>query len=179
VHWVMQYAFAQIQSAFEGIFQNFSVPVLDILFAGPVSWWWRLNPIGSLPSDKLGSEVARKLQTPGQIRDRLTAGIYIPTSSEEALGRLEKAFILLSQAEPLLKKLKNASHTEKLPQQKPDELISAALQAGVISNKEVELICEAEFARNDAIQVDSFTLEEYLQGTQESKGRWQMAEGRR
>ena len=109
VHWVMQYAFAQIQSAFEGIFQNFCVPVLDILFAGPVSWWWRLNPIGSLPSDKLGSEVARKLQTPGQIRDRLTAGIYIPTSSEEALGRLEKAFILLSQAEPLLKKLKNAS----------------------------------------------------------------------
>ncbi len=90
------------------------------------------------------------------------------------MGRLEKAFILLSQAEPLLKKLKNASQTEKLPQQKPDELISAALQAGVISNKEVELICEAEFARNDAIQVDSFTLEEYLQGTQESKGRWQM-----
>ncbi|MBD2434065.1 MULTISPECIES: acyl-CoA dehydrogenase [Fischerella] len=179
VHWVMQYAFAQIQSAFEGIFQNLSVPVLGTLFAGPVSWWWRLNPIGSLPNDKLGSEVARKLQTPGQIRDRLTAGIYIPTSSEEALGRLEKAFILLSQAEPLLKKLKNASHTEKLPQQKPDELIAAALQAGVISNKEVELICEAEFARNDAIQVDSFTLEEYLQGSQESKGRGQMAEGRR
>jgi acyl-CoA dehydrogenase len=177
VHWAMQYAFAQMQSAFEGIFQNFSLPVLGTLFAGPVTWWWRLNPIGSLPNDKLGSEVAHKLQTPGQIRDRLTAGIHIPTSSEEALGRLEKAFILLSQAEPLLKTIKNASHTGKLPQQKPDELISAALKAGVISNKDVDLICEAEFARNDAIQVDSFTLEEYLQGSQEGKGRWQMAEG--
>ncbi len=36
----------------------------------------------------------------------------------------------------------------------------------MISEKDVELICEAEFARNDAIQVDSFTLEEYMQGSQ-------------
>ncbi len=112
VHWAMQYAFAQMQSAFEGIFQNLSMPVLGV--------WWRLNPIGSLPTDKLGSEVARKLQTLGEIRDRLTAGIHIPTSSDEALGRLEKAFTLLSQAEPLLKTIKNASHAGKLPQLKPE-----------------------------------------------------------
>ncbi|MBD2206592.1 acyl-CoA dehydrogenase [Calothrix sp. FACHB-1219] len=162
VHWAMQYAFAQMQLAFEGIFQNLFVPVLGNF----LTWWWRLNPIGSLPDDKLGSEIAHKLQTPGEIRDRLTAGIHIPRSSDEALGRLEKAFTLLSQAEPIVKTIKNASHAGKLPQLKPDELISAALKAGVISEKDVELICEAEFARNDAIQVDSFSLEEYMQGSQ-------------
>jgi acyl-CoA dehydrogenase len=162
VHWAMQYAFAEMQQAFEGIFQNFSVPILGNLLA----WWWRFNSIGSLPDDKLGSEVARKLQTPGQIRDRITAGIHIPTSSDEALGRLEKALKLLSQAEPILKTIKNASQEGKLPKQKPDELISAAVKTGVISEKDLELICQAEFARNDAIQVDSFTLEEYMQGSQ-------------
>ncbi|BAY24327.1 acyl-coenzyme A dehydrogenase [Calothrix sp. NIES-2100] len=162
VHWAMQYAFAQMQLAFEGIFQNLFVPVLGNF----LTWWWRLNPIGSLPDDKLGAEVAHKLQTPGEIRDRLTAGIHIPRSSNEALGRLEKAFTLLSQAEPIIKTIKNASHAGKLPHLKPDELISAALKAGVISEKDVELICEAEFARNDAIQVDSFSLEEYMQGSQ-------------
>ncbi|MBD2197677.1 MULTISPECIES: acyl-CoA dehydrogenase [Calothrix] len=162
VHWAMQYAFAQMQLAFEGIFQNLFVPVLGNF----LTWWWRLNPIGSLPDDKLGAEVAHKLQTLGEIRDRLTAGIHIPRSSDEALGRLEKAFTLLSQAEPIVKTIKNASHAGKLPQLKPDELISTALKAGVISEKDVELICEAEFARNDAIQVDSFSLEEYMQGSQ-------------
>ncbi|WP_414585984.1 acyl-CoA dehydrogenase [Scytonema sp. PCC 10023] len=164
VHWAMEYTFAQIQQAFEGIFNNMPVPVLGALFRGPIAWWWRLNPIGTLPSDQLGSEVARSLQIPGQRRDRLTASIYIPADPNEALGRLERAFLLSSQAEPILKTIKAASHIGKLPQQRPERLIAAALEAGVINSAEVELLREAEFARNDAIQVDAFTLEEYQQG---------------
>ncbi|MFB2772453.1 acyl-CoA dehydrogenase [Pelatocladus sp. BLCC-F211] len=157
VDWAMQYAFAQIQQGFEGILSNLPLPVIGSLLA----WWSRINPIGVLPSDQLGSEIAHKLQKPGQQRDRLTAGIYIPTTTDEALGRLEHAFILSSQVEPILENIKNASRDGKLPQQKPEHLISVALKAGVINQKEFELIRETGFARNDAIQVDSFTLEEY------------------
>jgi acyl-CoA dehydrogenase len=162
VDWAMQYAFAQMQQGFEGILCNLPVPIMGNLFA----WWWRMNPIGTLPSDQLSSQVAHSLQIPGQQRNRLTAGIYIPDSAEEALGRLERAFLLSSQVEPILQIIKTASREGKLPQQRPEQLVSAALKAGVISAKEVELLCEAEFARNDAIQVDSFTLEEYMQGSQ-------------
>ncbi|ARV59974.1 acyl-CoA dehydrogenase [Nostocales cyanobacterium HT-58-2] len=165
VHWSMQYTFAQIQQAFEGIFNNMPIPVLGILFRGPIAWWWRLNPIGTLPSDELGSEVARSLQTPGQRRDRLTASIHIPSDVNEALGRLERAFLLSSQAEPILKTIKLASLVGKLPKQRPERLIAEALEAGVISTAEAELIREAESARNDAIQVDAFTLLEYQQGS--------------
>ncbi len=164
VHWSMQYVFGQIQQAFEGIFNNMPVPVLGTLFRGPIVWWWRLNPIGSLPLDELGSEVAHSLQIPGQQRDRLTAGIHIPVDVNEALGRLERAFLLSSQVEPILKIIKAASRVGKLPQQRPEKLIAAALEAGVISSKEAELVREAESARNDAIQVDAFTFEEYQQG---------------
>ncbi|MFH7026739.1 MAG: acyl-CoA dehydrogenase [Heteroscytonema crispum UTEX LB 1556] len=162
VHWAMQYAFAQIQQGFEGILCNLPVPIIGNLLA----WWWRMNPIGTLPSDQLSSKVAHSLQIPGQQRNRLTAGIYIPDSAEEALGRLERAFLLSSQVEPILQIIKAASREGKLPQQRPEQLVSAAFKAKVISAKEVELLCEAEFARNDAIQVDSFTLEEYMQGNQ-------------
>ena len=40
-------------------------------------------------------------------------------------------------------------------------MVRHALEAEIISLDEVELLTQAESARNDAIQVDSFTLEEY------------------
>ncbi|MEA5572573.1 acyl-CoA dehydrogenase [Calothrix sp. UHCC 0171] len=187
VDWAMQYAFAQIQQGFTGIFSNLSIqperqqnPNKSSLSLSPrhlisasisliirslgniLAWWWRMNPIGTMPSDTLGSQIAHIIQIPGQQRDRITAGIYIPVAVDESLGRLERAFNLLHQVEPILKKIKNASHEGKLPIQKPELLISAALHAGIIGEPEVELFCEAQFARNDAIQVDSFTLEEYM-----------------
>jgi acyl-CoA dehydrogenase len=157
VHWAMQYAFAQIQQGFEGILNN--LPVLREL----VAWWWRLNPIGTLPSDRLGSQIAQILQTPGRQRDQLTEDVYIPCDPNEALGRLERAFLLSSQVEPVLKTIKAAIRAGKLPQQKPERLIAAALEAGIINEKEAQLIREAEVALNDAIGVDAFTLEEYQQ----------------
>ncbi|MBD2066351.1 acyl-CoA dehydrogenase [Leptolyngbya sp. FACHB-671] len=166
VRWAMQYAFAQIQQGFEGIFANFSIPVLGPLFWCPVLAWWRLNSIGALPSDELGSTIAQQLQIPGAIRDRLTPGIYVPDHPDEALGRLEQAFRLSSQAEAIFKTIKTASRDGKLPQMKPQQLIDAALTAGVITEDDAALLREAESARNDAIQVDSFTLEEYQHGGQ-------------
>jgi acyl-CoA dehydrogenase len=168
VCWAMEYAFAQMQSAFEGIFCNFPIPIIGNLLA----WCWRVNPIGSLPSDKLGSKVARELQTPGEQRDRLTLGIYIPNTTDEALGRLEHAFLLLFKTEPLMKNIKKAINAGEIIPQKSQQLIEVALKAGVINQIEFELISKAEFARDDAIQVDSFTLEEYLQESyKEEEGR--------
>ncbi len=161
VHWSMQYAFAQIQQGFEGILSNISLPLSKVIAA-----WWRLNPIGTMPSDKLGAKVARIMQTPGTQRDKLTADIHIPANTEEALGRLEQAFTLSVQAESLLKKIKTASNAGKLPQERPEKLIRNALEAAVISIEEMELLTQAESARNDTIQVDSFTLEEYQKSSE-------------
>jgi acyl-CoA dehydrogenase len=81
---------------------------------------------------------------------------------DETLGRLEAAFLLSSQAEPILKTIKAASRAG-MPQQRPDHLIAAALEAGVISKEQAELIRQAECDRHDAVQVDAFTVEEYQQ----------------
>jgi acyl-CoA dehydrogenase len=162
VHWAMQYTVAQIQQAFEGIFRNWSNPILGPLFHSIILSWWRLNPIGTLPGDELGSLVAQKLQTP-EARNALTAGIYIPTHPDEALGRLEQAFTLSVAAEVILKKIKAASRAGQLPQAKPEKLLEAAVALQVITEAEAKLVNEAKVARNEAIQVDAFTLSEYQQ----------------
>ena len=157
VHWSMEYTLYQINQAIEGIFDNMSL--LNIL-----SGWWRLNPIGKKPSDELGHQVARIIQTPNQQRDNLTKDIYIPTDITESLGRLENAFLLCVKAEPIFKKIKTAIREGVLPKQKPQQLVEKAFEMKIITESEFELISKAELARNDAIQVDSFTLEEYMNG---------------
>ncbi len=161
VHWAMQYSFAQIQEAFVGILSNMPIPLVGGLLRGAIAWWWRLNPIGTMPSDQLGSAIAHSMITPGAQRDRLTADIYIPASdsldTNEALGRLERAFLLSAEAELILQKIKAASRAGQLPDRKPEQLIEAALTCGAIAPEEANLIREAEFARNDAIQVDAFS----------------------
>jgi acyl-CoA dehydrogenase len=163
VHWSMQYAFAQIQQAFEGIFSNLDVPLLGILFRYPILSWWQLNPIGTPPSDRLGHQVAQILQTPGQQRDRLTAGIFIPTDPEQALGRIEHALELVHQAEPIARKIKTAKQSGQLPSGSPDQLIEFAYRTGIITEAEKLLIQQAERDRIDAIQVDAFTFDDYQQ----------------
>ncbi|MEY2833633.1 MAG: hypothetical protein RLZZ574_2892, partial [Cyanobacteriota bacterium] len=156
VNWSMEYAFAQIQQGFTGIFDNMPVPLLGVVAA-----WWRLNPLGKMPSDQMGSQIARIMQTPGAQRDNLTKDIHIPHNTEEALGRLEQALMLSVVAESILQKIKTATKENKLLPGKPVTLVRNALEAGIISLDEVELLTQAESARNDAIQVDSFTLKKY------------------
>jgi acyl-CoA dehydrogenase len=165
VHWSLQYALAQIQEAFEGIISNSSFAVVGTMFQGILQAWWRFNSLGTLPSDKLGSQVARILQTPGSGRDRLTHNIYLPNSPQESLGRMEQALLLAIEVEPILKKIKAASHAGLLPDIKAKWLVETALEKGIITRQEMERLGEAQLTRLDAVQVDSFALEEYLQRT--------------
>jgi acyl-CoA dehydrogenase len=167
VHWSMQYAFAQIQQALEGIVSNLPIPTAlrSVKLA-----WVRVNSLGSFPSDQLGHQVVQVFQTPGEVRDRLTSGIYLPEHSDEQLGLLEQAFSAVSQSEAIAKTVKSAVRAGKV---KPDQLIESALSAGIISDTEASQLREAETLRQEAIQVDSFTTEEYFRPESPS---WQTKE---
>ena len=160
--WSMQYAFGRIQEAFDGLYRNLDVPVLGLLFRGPLAIWLRLNRIGSAPSDNLVGEIARGLQTSGAQRDSLTEGIFVPAEGSEGLGRLELALRLGLEAEPVERKIRVAIRAKKLPKDRPHRLLQAAVKAGIIDDCEAELVGHAQAARDDAIQVDSFTADEYL-----------------
>ena len=160
IHWGMNHSFGQIQQALEGLLANLEIPVLGGLLRAATLPWFRLNPIGMMPTDAQGHAVAKLLQSPDG-RNHITQGLYVPTNAEQALGRLERAYQLSIVAMPVFKKIKTALCHGQLNITPPVGRVEAALRAGVITGAESDLATTAELAQLDAIQVDSFTLAEY------------------
>jgi acyl-CoA dehydrogenase len=159
--WSCETALAEIQRAFDGIFRNWDVPVIGLIFRGPVALWSRFNRFSSGPSDALGAQVAQALQLPGALREELTDGLFIPEDENEALGRLERAFRLCTEADALISKAKKAGRKNKWGRLPVPELVAKAVEEGVLSADDADLVREAEAARDDAVQVDAFDLEDY------------------
>jgi acyl-CoA dehydrogenase len=156
VRWALDESLARVQEAFEGIYRNFEGP-LAFWMRGPAAFLARLNRLGAPPSDRQGARLAAILQTPGEQRDRLTAGLFLPGAE-----RLERAFLLAFQSRELLEKVRAASRAGTIPAGAPESLLDAAVAAGILDLQQAALVREAAEARRDAVEVDSFTLEDYL-----------------
>jgi acyl-CoA dehydrogenase len=164
VQYCMETAFLNMQKGFDGIFANMTAPGATWLFRGPIALWSRLNRFSEGPSDALTKKIARLIQTPGAQRDRICSGIYIPTDAgKEQIARLERTFLAVKAAEDTDRKVKKAVRAKQLPKIKGAALFQEALKKGVISQPEFDRLAEAEKLRWETIQVDEFTLEEYLQ----------------
>ncbi len=163
LQWSMQYAFHQIQEAFDGLFANLQVPGATWLFRGPIAAWSRINRISGAPSDKVGHKVAAAIQVPGEQRDRLFAGTFTTDDPDHTIGRFESTMRLAYEAEGVFGKVKAAIKRGDLPRAHPVALIKKAVEIGVLSTDEAALLQRAEEARNDAIQVDAFTIDEYFE----------------
>jgi acyl-CoA dehydrogenase len=160
--WSMQQAFSRIQESLDGILGNFDVPVLGPILAGPVRFLHRLNPLGTGPDDALGDEISSRMQVDGEQRDRLTAGVFQPEDPADPQSLLEHAFRLTARSGDILARVREAVRTGRLPRRLPvKELLDVALTVGVISEPEHDRVRESEKARDEALQVDSFSLEEY------------------
>jgi acyl-CoA dehydrogenase len=163
VRFVLETAFQNIQTAFDGLFYNFKAPFISWIFRGVLGSWSRINRMSSGPSDGMGAQVAHIIQTPGPQRDRLIQGVYIPgeNKKDDHLYQLEKALITVKAAEDIDRKVKRAVRSKQLPRVKGSELYDQALAKSVITKQEFDVIALAEKARWEMIQVDEFTLEQY------------------
>jgi acyl-CoA dehydrogenase len=167
--WSMWDSFFRIQVAMEGVVANF-----------PNKWvagWLRMLvfPKGvtlNAPHDKWGSKVAGILITPGAVRDRLTAGIYVPKREDDVIGRLEYAMEAVIKADPIEKRIRDAQKEGKLPQHTLAERRLAALNQGLITQPEYDHLVYTDRLRRDVIKVDDF---EHDLGP--SPGRGKMAGG--
>lgn len=165
VHWVLEHAFERMQTARTGIYDNLRLPGVGHALRWTLGPLARLNPFGRGPSDAQGHRAAAVLLTPSGMRDRLTDRIHQPTDTESALGRLEHALQLCTDAEPVIRKLKDAMRAGRLPKARPAELLDQAVDGGILTTAERDLVKQAETARAAAVAVDSFTLAEYMQSS--------------
>ena len=159
--WALQYSFARIQEGFDGIFANFDVPVVGAIFRGPIGFWARLNSMGHGPQDRLGHKIAAEVQEPGAMRDSLTEGVIFSANPGDSGWKIENTFKLCHQSAEVLGRITAAVKAKKLPKKRATELVKEALAAKIITEVEAAMLAEANKAREDAIQVDEFTLDEF------------------
>jgi len=157
VHWAVQHCLNNAEKAMDQVLRNYPNRLVGTLLR-PVVF-----PTGrhlDAPSDKLDKAAADTIRNPGAVRDRLTKGIFKPTDEKDALGQLEKAFLLTVETEPLEKKLYLAQKAKTIePSEKRTELLAAAQAAGVLTEAEVTKLKHADAMRRTAINVDAFPQE--------------------
>ncbi|MDF1781291.1 MAG: acyl-CoA dehydrogenase [Alcanivoracaceae bacterium] len=155
------YSLAQIQRAFEGLYENFDGPVGAILRTVGRSWIG-MNPLAKMPNDVMSHNAAQPLQRYDAQFLRLLDGMYLDEGGNSGIGRLFDAFKKSTEAEPVRGKIRAAQKARKLPRGKTEELAEAARDANVISSAEFDTLVAARDACLDAIEVDVFTPEEYV-----------------
>ena len=102
------------------------------------------------PSDDLTRAAAATISEPTTTRDRLTSGIFVPPDSE--LGKLDKAFRLMSELEPLRQEMRRARV----------RTAEEAEARGILSGNEAERMREALGLVREVSSVDDFAPEELL-----------------
>lgn len=120
----------------------------------PVAWFLKfiIQPLGVRqhgPADALTRQCADILLEPSAARDRLTSGLYLG-DDDGGIARLERAFKLVTEAEPAAKKMHNAKIRDW----------QIAWQKGIITEAEAKQMEEVHEAVSKAIDVDDFSPEE-------------------
>ena len=163
LHWSIQDALHKIQIALDGVLQNFPGRFAALLLRGLIFPWGKgLVP----PSDKMGHEVASVLLQPGPARDRLTAGMFLTTDENDAVGALEAALDSTFKCEWLQAKIDNARKAGKLISREERDCIEEARKKSIITVAQAQLLERDYNLRRKVILVDDFTQEE-LRGRHE------------
>ncbi len=149
--WGMAWCLYRIEQAVDELLANYPWPGLGWLVKRLVlPWGRRFGP----PPDFLDRAIVSLLQTPGPVRDRLTAGMFLPEAQSEPIARLERALEAVLAASEAEQKLRQAVKAGKL---RPGPgAIDAALEQGLISLDEAERLRQAAALSREVIAVDAF-----------------------
>jgi acyl-CoA dehydrogenase len=142
------------EEALKGVIVNFPVR--------PVGWVLKLavQPFGvicKVPRDRQAQVVSDIISEPGAARDRLMAGIYVGPETE--LGRLDRAFRLMTELEPLKAKMRKARLRGA----------EEAEAAGILNGNEAARMGEALELVREVLEVDRFSGEELTGKTAQRK----------
>jgi acyl-CoA dehydrogenase len=122
-------------------------------------WAFPLGLPYHAPDDRLADAVAEIILQPGEARDRLTEGVFVPNALDEPLGRLEDALARTLAAEPILLRVRRAMRDKHIPSGDPEQRLTQAVEAGIISADQAAVVQTAAVARRQVIEVDDFAPE--------------------
>jgi acyl-CoA dehydrogenase len=160
LHWGIQDALARVEDAFYGLFANLPNRFIGwglrgVIFPFVYPYGREFEP----PRDGLGHQVVGLLLTPGPARDRLTAGVFIPTDPDEPVAALEAGLRAVIAAEPVGAKIRKAREQGLLLSSIADRMVEEALSNGTITHDEKAAMDLARRLRRQVIMVDDFPLD--------------------
>lgn len=158
LRWGCDHALFEIQTALVGVIDNLpnrpAAGLLKVL----------VFPLGArykAPSDRLGAQVAQSLLEDHDERLVLSRDMYSPPHGEVGLGQLEVALDKVVASYAVYRKIREAVKAGRLERKPAETQVARALAAGIITEADSQILDEAARARNDAIQVDSFEVDEF------------------
>ena len=156
LHWSIQDALYRTQQTFHEFLLNFPI---NKIMRGLLRFI--IFPRGMRylpPADSLSHEVARLILAPGEVRDRLTAGIYLPDQDNEPLALLKKALACTIDCEPIEARLRQAVKDKAITTHEHEQ-INQALAQGIITSKEAASLEQMKILRRRIIMVDDFSTD--------------------
>jgi acyl-CoA dehydrogenase len=154
--WVCQTCLFDMQRSLLGLLENFPSKAVARLLR---FWAFPFGLPYRSPSDRLADAVAESILQPGEVRERLTRGLFIPTNPLEPLTRLDDALAKALAAEPILARIRGAMRAGRMAAEDPESSLDAAVQADVVSADEAAIVQSAVLARLQVIEVDDFPPE--------------------
>jgi acyl-CoA dehydrogenase len=156
VKWAMVNGLNRIQDAFEAIFQNYT--------SRPISWLMRLIifPLGRRfepVRDHLEHEMVRAILVSGEVRERLTRGVFVPQSPHEPLRLLEDTFVDAARADGVWARMREGEKSGRIGRGYGPKYYAGAVLADVISKGDEAFTISYEEAVRRVIDVDDFAAE--------------------
>jgi acyl-CoA dehydrogenase len=154
VEWSCRELLYQAQEQLHGVLRNFPVR--------PMAWLMRafIFPRGLTyfaPGDRLGRTVAGLVQSAGEARDRLTAGVYREQVPGNALGALQQVLELAPAAELIEKKLRvEGVRTGRVSALDLPGQIEQGHALGILTAAEADALRHYDELVMDIINVDEF-----------------------
>ncbi len=151
--WTCTHALKEVESALLGVLSN-----LPNRFAAGFAklLTFPLGPTRAALTDRQIDAVAEAITTDMDVRDALTADIFVPGPDDPGLGRLDHAFAKIRTAAPIRAKLEQARRDGRLAKDSVTAMATAAAREGILSESERAQIEQAEHLRDDVIQVSEF-----------------------
>ena len=159
VHYSLQNCLYEIGKAFDGYFQNFPNRIVARILKTLIF------PLGihyQPPTDTHAQQICEAMTTPGVFRDRLTHLCYLGEGEDDPTGSMERAFIAMFEGDKIFKNIVKAQRAGQLESRLPlAQTVKQACEKAIIDEQQAEQLLAAEKLRWDAINVDSFTPEEF------------------
>ncbi len=153
LHWACRHALGRIEQAADEAIANFPQPLLRLKMR---AWVLPTGRRMRVADDALNHQVAEVMMQPGEVRDRLSHGIYQADDVDDTLGRLEFALQAALVSEPVEQRLRHDEAGRRASGESHDAWLERLRDEERITPEEASLLRHAHDAMRRCIAVDDF-----------------------